>query len=166
MSDDILLVEDVVSGGDILLVEDVVASLEILSEGFQGPVGAQGARGVSAGAVQRTVNTPIGGHRLVVSVVGQVLYADPLNIAHMGKLLGITMGAAIAGGSVEIRSDGEIQEPSWSFVVDQPVYLGASGIPTQTVPSRPGAAFLQVIGFASAADRILLNPFQPITLSE
>lgn len=149
--------------GDILLVEDVVASLEILSEGFQGPAGAQG---ISAGAIQRTVNTPIGGHRLVVSVAGQVLYAEPLNIAHMGKLLGITTGAAIAGGSVEIRSDGEIQESSWSFVVDQPVYLGASGIPTQTVPSKPGAAFLQVIGFASATDRILLNPFQPIILSE
>lgn len=147
----------------VLVTQDVVT---IISETTQGPAGAQGAQGISAGAILRTVSTPVGGHRLVVSIAGQVLYADPSNIAHMGKLLGITMGAAIAGGSVEIRSDGEVQEPSWSFVVDQPVYLGASGLPTQVVPSAPGAAFLQVIGFASASNRVLINPFQPITLSE
>lgn len=148
------------------VVVELDAETQIISEGFQGPPGQQGAQGVSAGAIQRTAPFAMSGHRIVAEVGGQLVYASAATPAHAGQILGMTMNAADPGAFVEIRQDGDVTEPSWSFTPDRPVYLGANGQLTQTPPTAPDFAFLQVIGFATAANRIFLNPTPPIYLTE
>jgi hypothetical protein len=127
----------------------------------QGPAGAPG---LTDNLLVRTVSTAIGGHRIVVSIGGQVAYADAANAAHRGHVLGMTLNAASAGGTVQIQSGGEVLEPTWTWTVDGVVYLGSNGVLTQTPPTPP--SFLQVVGFAVAADRLFLNLLPPFILSE
>lgn len=100
----------------------------------------------------------------MASIAADVVYADATQPTHMGKLMGLTLNAASPGGTVEIRSDGEVTEPSWTWTPDQPVYLGTNGLLTQTVPNAGTAYFLQKVGFAVAATRLFLTIDPPITL--
>lgn len=101
---------------------------------------------------------------MVASIAGDIVYADASILSHRGKLVGLTLSAASAGVTLDIRGDGEITEPSWSWTVDQPVYLGTNGLLTQTVPVKPSSEFLQRVGFAVAATRIFLLIEPPIVL--
>jgi len=142
------------------LLTPPVPRLTTLTVG-QGPAGAQGASG---DLLERIVSTAIGGHRVVVSIGGEIFYADATNDAHRGHVLGLTLNAASAGGTVQIRSSGEVLEPSWTWTVDDPVYLGTNGVMTQTPPTAP--SWLQIVGFATATNRLFLDFLPPFILSE
>lgn len=108
-----------------------------------------------------------GGHRMVIlNAAGQVEYADALIPEHAMQVLGMTTGAAIAGGQVTVQQSGEITEPSWSWTMNQPVFLGTNGQLTQVIPALPTAAFSLVVGFPLAATRLLIRQREPLSLGE
>lgn len=123
----------------------------------------QGPEGRPGGLVTKTAGTALGGHRLVViGDEGKAIYADPSIISHGHRVLGMTTGAAAEGGDVTIMSVGELTEPSWSWLPEKPVFLGASGVPTQTVPT---SGVLVQIGFATAPTKLYIAIKQPFILS-
>lgn len=126
--------------------------------GLQGVPGIPGSDGVYGRTV--TAGEPLGGHRCVlVDAAGLAYYADNTDISHFGRVEGITHGACPAGSSVPVTRTGLLMEPSWAWVTGLPVFLGRSGLLTQTQQS---VGFQQVLGVALSAVTIFVNPREPI----
>lgn len=106
----------------------------------------------------------IGGHRLVVlNSDGNAIYADSHNLTHAHKVLGITTGAASAGDTVTVQITGVLSEPSWTWTLDEPIWLGTNGILTQTPPEPTnGDVFSLIVGFPTAANAAMISIQQPI----
>lgn len=106
----------------------------------------------------------LGGHRAVtVDANGKAIYASNLTAAHLYKVVGITLNAAILAGTVIVLKDGAVEETSWSWTVGSPVFLGSNGLLTQTLPTAP--AFLQILGVPLSPTRLLVSIREPIVLS-
>ena len=157
MSDSIIIVE---KPPDIqLLTAQGAPDIQLLTLGQQGPAGPPGP---SAQVTQRVAPSPIGGQRILVGIAGSIAYASNANLTHMGKVLGISVNAASTGQLVDIHESGEITDSSWTWAIDQPMYLGINGLMTQVPPAAGSALFLQVLGFSVSTTKVFFRPFQPI----
>lgn len=139
--------------------------LNILSIGEQGP---QGVAGLSGTSFIPNVNSGsnIGGHRIVyLDTNGDARYASSDNIAHLGKVVGITTSSSTTGSPVEIRTMGKFEEPSWNFDVNLPIYLGIDGLITQVTPSLPNSLFSQIVGYVVNPTTVYIQLQTPITLT-
>lgn len=101
-------------------------------------------------------DTILSGHRAVaLDENDKAIYADKdIDI----NVVGITLNS---GTEVTIQQSGEITEPSWNWVAGQAVYLGNSGLITQSVPTS-GA--LVELGRAITNIKIILSIKSPILL--
>jgi hypothetical protein len=96
----------------------------------------------------------LGGHRAVyIAADGKAYYAGPTTHARLCS--GITTGAASIGTTATIQTDGEIIEPSWSWIDSEVVWLAATGLLTQTVPTT-GMAFQ--VGVPMGPTRLRIEP--------
>jgi hypothetical protein len=146
-------------------VREVVA---VVAAGPQGPQGVQGQRGPAGdGLFDFVATSAIGGHRLLATnSAGQVVYADNTEPTHAHTLLGLSTNAAEAGAAIAVLQTGPITEPSWTWAAGQPIFLGASGLLTQTPPAPPQAAFSMVVGFALSPTEIFLTQRDPIKFGD
>jgi len=145
----------------VAAVQADTRAVEVSSKGAQGPVGPAGPPGPAGGdVVVLPAATELGGHRVVRSTGGFVGYADAYDPDHGDDVLGLTLGAAAAGDDAQVQSAGLVTEPSWAWVPEEPVFVGAEGIPTQSAPTD--AAFLLVIGFAITATSMRVRIESPI----
>lgn len=141
-------------------IVDEVRDIQIVTVGEAGPAGADGVDG--GAEITKTATVALGGHRAVVpDAVGGVIYADSSTLTHRDKVLGITTGAVSAGASATIRTYGELTEPSWAWTLDEPVFLGLTGLLTQTPPS---SGFVQRVGFPTAATKLFIDIDDAVTL--
>jgi len=119
------------------------APIEVAFMGMPGLPGRDGMDGATGAAtIHRTAGEALGGHRVVaVNAIGQAVYASSNSTLIP---IGITLGAASAGADVAIQIAGEMKEPSWSWDVASPIFLGADGVLTQ---SPPGLGMLVFVGY-------------------
>ena len=137
-------------------------SLNVGGSGPQGPPGPQGDPGSTQ--FDAIAATAIGGHRVVAwRSDGQVEYADNLTPADAWASVGVTTGAASAGGTVTVQPSGLLVEPSWSWTPLIPIYVGVNGLLTQTVPTLP--AFLRIIAVAVTPTALWVAPQPPVILA-
>lgn len=163
MPDEVLIVEDteLLLQGDAdpeLLVTETPGPLELAEAVVQGPPGPPGnvAHYLAGGVVQ--------GHKAVaVGADGRVTLANPFSAPALGSVVGVSMNAALADEDVAVRTGDVVEHPGWSWVPDAPVFVGAAGALVQTEPV--GAAWLQVVGWARSATRLLVRLQPPILLS-
>lgn len=102
----------------------------------------------------------LGGHRVVRSTgAGEVGYASSDNPAHGDDTVGITTGSVGAGESVQVQHAGYITFIGWSWTAGQPIFLGVTGLLTQTAPS---IGFVQVVGHAADATTMFISIEFPI----
>lgn len=133
----------------------------VVGKGAQGPAGPEGPVGPAGGdVIVLPAATDLGGHRVVRSNSGFAGYADAYDPDHGDDVLGVTLGAAVAEDDVQIQVGGVVTEPSWSWVPEEPIFLGADGLPTQAVPTD--AAFLLVIGFSETPTSMRVRIESPI----
>lgn len=71
---------------------------------------------------------PLGSHR-IVTVDGFLATPSTLD-----KIVGVTSAAAILGTQANVMSKGKIEELSWNWIPNAPLFLGALGTLTQAVP--------------------------------
>jgi hypothetical protein len=78
----------------------------------------------------------VGGGRVVVPTTsGKVGYADKSIAAHANKIVGITRNAASDGASIFVQYTGKMQDSGWTWITNNPIFCGLTGILTQTVPT-------------------------------
>ena len=141
-------------------VVEVAGAFNLLEVAMQGPVGPTGPSGM--GGSSGTAGEALGGNRAVVGdAVNTFRYASNANPQHLGRLAGITTGAANLGGPVALLSSGPMTEPSWAWTPNLPVFLSTNGLLTQTPPV---AGFLQVVGLAITATALFVNPREPLAI--
>lgn len=167
MSQDLVLVQSSVVQSVVLgSSNNVVQSVDSTQTVVTGQQGPQGPAGPSAlETIEVLTATAISGHRAVaLDSSGKAVY--PSNTVHGDafRVLGVTLGAASLGTVVQVKSFGTILEPTWNWTVDQPVYLGANGVLTQTLPISP-AKFILVIGVANSTTSMFVNVMPPIFIS-
>lgn len=104
----------------------------------------------------------LSGHRaIVLDASGEAFYADQTVPNHIGRMAGITIGAAALGAGVTIMNNGLLTEPSWSWTPFAPIFLGTAGGLTQVPPTT---GFLQMIGGALSATSMYVNLRQPLVI--
>lgn len=136
--------------------------MRVASAGPQGPAGQNGADGGTY--TTKLAASALGGHRIVRAVSAtEVDYASNDVIAHGDDVLGMTIGAASAGATVQVANEQDITEPSWAWAPQEPLFLGTNGQITQDIPDD-SAAFLLVVGFATSATSARIRIEQPIYL--
>lgn len=159
-----------------IAVHDVGVQGAAGATGPQGPPGAAGAAGATgpqgpagpaaSSLVTVTASTAIGGHRAVhIQADGTATYADATNLAHTWTAVGVTTGAAAAGAPLDVQVFGPLDEPTWTWTPGGPVFLGLTGLLTQTPPAVPAAAFQRVLGVAVTPTRLWVEPQAPIHLT-
>lgn len=146
---------------DVLLEEvETIVLLQEAKQGPPGPPGAPGQAGVSY--VTFLASGPLGGHRAVRAAFARhAQYADNNDVTGAAAVLGITLHAAEAEAAINVAASGEIVEPSWAWVVDAPIFVGAAGVMTQ-VP--PASGFQLIVGVATSRTSMLVSIKQPIIL--
>ena len=144
-----------------VVVDNRVAG--VMAAGTQGPAGAQGPIGPAGGAALTvTAGAALSGHRVVyLDAAEKAQYASNQTASHALIALGLTLGAAALDDPVDVQRSGEVTEPSWSWTLEQPVYLGATGLLTQTAPTSP-ALFQRIVGFPTAATKLFLALREPV----
>lgn len=163
MADEVLIVEEtelLLQGtpDPELLVADVPGPVELVELVTQGPAGPPG--NVAHYAAAATVQ----GHKAVsVAADGRLVLADAMTPLHLGTVAGVSTNAAMAGEDVAVRTGDLIEHPGWSFAPDAPVFVGAAGALVQAAP--PGAAWLQVLGWARSPTTLLVALQPPIQLN-
>lgn len=146
--------------GDDCLVEEVETETVLESDGEQGPPGPPGQAGVTY--LTFLADGALGGHRAVVmTTVGKVGYADNTMLTHANGVLGITIGAAADGDSVNVQTTGEVIEPSWNWTLNLPVFLSVNGLLTQTYPT---GEFVLIIGVPTAPTKLIIGVKLPFVL--
>lgn len=122
---------------------------------------------VPAGVMRVIADADLSGHRLVAPQADSgVLYASSGSLADLSRPVWLTTGAIMTGQSGLVTYLGSVAEPSWSWTPGQPVYLGAAGVLTQTVPSLAGGfAFSLQVALATSATELFFNPKSPVVLS-
>ena len=119
-------------------------------------VGQQGARGPSGGNLAGPAGEVLSGHRvLTLSPSGFFVYSDSLHG------VGIGANAANIGDPVEVIISGPMEDPSWNWVPELPIYQTGMGQLTQVVPVT---GFVREVAFAVAPHRILVSFRPPIIL--
>jgi hypothetical protein len=144
----------------IVTVIEPPRSVATVVQAGQGPAGPRGLPGVGAATTVPAAQS-LGGHRaVVVDAFEKADYADANNLAHFGRVAGITTAASATGEPVIVQASGPITEGSWSWIPNADVWVASNGLLTQTLPA--GAAFLQRIGVAISATRLWLNLSEPV----
>ncbi|WP_423454247.1 hypothetical protein [Ottowia sp. VDI28] len=139
-----------------VVVSDVKPKTVVVTRGIPGPEGRQGPPGPAGGATLIEVGpAPIGGHSAVACNAGGLLVpADSTVYAHLGAVVGLVQNAYVPGDLAEVKAGYPLEHAGWTWTPG-PVYVGAAGQLTQTLPL--GAIFVQVIGFALSATRVLID---------
>ena len=123
-----------------VIVDKEQAIIQILTGGGQGPPGPPGAAG---GTMDLVAGIDLSGHRVVATDAnGQLAYSSGL------YGVGITQGASMAGDVATIRYGGMMDEPTWTWIPDQPIFQTGAGYLTQTPPS---SGFVRQVGVALSA---------------
>ncbi len=137
------------------------ASADVISVGELGPQGPQGPAGVGGTqTLELLADHDINAHKAISAAGGIAFYADSEDVDLSDRVVGISTEAVPAGTYVTTQVGGEIMFAGWSWT-SGPVYVGSTGILTQTPPTS-GA--LVVVGRATAPTKILIEVQQPIFL--
>jgi hypothetical protein len=132
----------------------------VVGVGIQGPAGPPGSDGSST--LIRYSTVPIGGSRAVIlDDSGNVQYAECTTRSHALKLLGVTRGAASAGAPIEVIREGEVLDSSWSWTLNEPIYLTINGVLSQTLPGG-SPEFYMIVGFPTSTTSIFVDLQPPI----
>lgn len=127
-------------------INEIIAGLNL-----EGPPGPQGPPG---NALMVVAAEPLGGHR-VVTASGFLCGPENANAA-----VGITKTASVTGDTSEVVVQGIMEEASWSWTPEAPIFVGSAGVLTQTTPS---SGLIRRVGWATSPTTINVDFLPPIT---
>ncbi len=123
------------------------------SKGDKGDKGDTGESGASS-SYTYTADEIIGGHRAVIIDNNLAYYADNTNLNHINKPIGVSNNASSLGGEVTVVFFGEMEESSWNWNINLPIWISTNGLLTQ-IP--PVTGFSCIIAFPITSIKIFIN---------
>lgn len=90
-----------------------------------------------------------------INAAGQLVLADCRMAWPGSPLVGVTMGAAVAGADVLVCHDGVVESAGWGLTPLLPVYLGESGALVQSLPGS--AVYTQIVGYALSGSAMVVS---------
>lgn len=107
-------------------------------------------------SVRVKAGADIGGHRVVtLDEQGRAVYASPALMRDVNRVLGLTMHAAVTDADIDVLRDGDAVEPSWSWDLSKPIYLGQDGTLVQQI--APESTFTLIVGFPISATKMYFS---------
>lgn len=92
---------------------------------------------------------------------GKAVLSDQTSVASAYGALGVTMTSGALDEEVQVVTDGVMDNPSWSWTQNAPVYLNGLGLMTQTAPT---SGVLLQVATAVSATRIIVGIKMPLVL--
>lgn len=139
------------------------SQVSIIAVGTQGPAGPQGIPGNAVSDFPLVAETALSGQRVVsLQANGKINYTNPAVEDSVTGIVGVTTGAIADGAVGSVRAFGFLEEATWNWTAGDRVFVGASGILTQT-PVISG--FLLEIGRAMQPTKIFIDIKPPILLA-
>jgi hypothetical protein len=131
------------------IIENSTDVIEIVQKG------AQGGKGDAGGVVEVTFGENISAYRCVyLNDDNEAMILDVEDVENSTAFAGVTKRAQVTGEINDIQFLGYMTNSSWNFTANLPVFLGANGIVTQTIPTT---GFTLRLGFAATSTSVLLN---------
>ncbi|HOT31907.1 MAG TPA: hypothetical protein PLQ61_06885 [Bacteroidales bacterium] len=133
-----------------------IDTINIGTQGVKGDKGDKGDTGASGALSSYSYITgeALGGHRAVIIDNNLAYYADCTNLSHINRPIGISNNASVEGGNVTVVFYGEMEEVSWNWDTDKPIFFNSEGELTQTEPTE---GFSCIIGTPITATEIFVN---------
>lgn len=110
---------------------------------------------VTAGFTEVTAASNIQTAKIIAITSGGVVHADCTNIAHAGKIIGISLESAGSGEQVRIQQFGLYTSNQLSLSFLGAAMVGTDGNPVNSVPG--GATFVQFVGSVLGTTQILID---------
>ena len=149
-----------VEGGTTVI--STVDTPSILYAAEQGPAGKPGPAGGTSFSRIAAANVS-GGKAVTLNAQGQVLHANGADLAFANSVAGVSLNGGAPGSEITITvSGGEIEEPTWNWQANKPIFLGTDGALTQVAPT---SGYLLVVGAAIGPTRMLVKVQQPIFIA-
>ena len=146
-------------GREVNVTQQVV---KVVTVAEQGPPGPPGVSGEYITYISKIAGVNISGHRVVrVSGNDTVDYADKDSLSDINKVIGVTLGASAQNDPINIQTRGEIEDVSFNWDINKPIYLGNNGYLTQDFPTT---GFLLQVAIPVSNTKINISLKQPILL--
>lgn len=111
----------------VIVTQSIIETVEVSNGGA--------STAINPNIIDLIAGEALGGQRIVTTnSLGQAIYADQSTFLDQNLILGFTRAAATLGSSVSILTLGELTDASFSFTSDAVIWLGLTGLPTQTPP--------------------------------
>ena len=108
---------------------------------------------------------PIGALSLVTATSDtNVINATDNSTYSNAIVLGVSLTSATIGGLVEILMMGKLEDPFFTYAVNDILFLGQNGVITNIPPSLPLSTHSTTIGYSLGSGSIFLNIEKPIIL--
>lgn len=136
--------------------------------GAPGPAGRDGAS-ADLGDFVAAVSMPIGSPVFVSRADGKLYLADAATYVS-SQVVGVTQEAVAAGFVVPVARaamtllDWTVLAGTTSLFTGQFYYLAVGGGISSTIPTRPGAAAIAIVGIALSPQTLDVRPLLPISL--
>lgn len=125
--------------------------------GLVGPPGPPGTNGYSEAIAGETISV----YQVLAISGSAVVVADPTNINHVGKVVGVAIQSASPSSTIQYVQIGTILGGSWS--PGTRYYLGLAGS-LATNPQALGAVFQQALGVGLTTTSFSIIPSPPLLL--
>jgi hypothetical protein len=99
--------------------------------------------------------------RAIYKTVNGVKLADDNTSYSEASVIGVSITGALSGDSVKYKTIGKLNDSSFSFPVNDPIYLGSNGALTNTPPT---IGFRTLIGTSNGLGEIQINIQEPIII--
>lgn len=93
----------------------------------------------------------------------EILLAEPDTFSN-SKVLGIALQAGTTGQEIEVLLFGKVDDNTFMFTVNNPLYLKTNGTISDIEPSLPSENFNETIGYSLGSGSIFINIQEPIKL--
>lgn len=144
-----------VSNPNVVVVND--PDIRVVQVGTQGPAGPAGP---GSGAASAICGETISTYQVVALVNGELFKADYTNMAHAGRVVGVSTQSGTAGSTITYVSNGEVL--GGTFVQGTRYFAGTAGGLTSTVPT---SGWLQQIGIAESNSELVVQLGQVVKRS-
>jgi hypothetical protein len=122
------------------------------------------ARDAAALRTYTVGGTAVSGQRVLMTIdsIGTVGHADPSVVGYASRIVGISVGAAYAAATVDVRWLGELEDPGFAFNLTKRIFCGAGGQLTQTPPT---SGFARCVGQPITPTKMRVDFNAPIFLA-